>query len=74
MVKICSLLRPELHEWLAAMQLEEYFTNFLKEDLLLNTIASIEDSMIDQMLDKLTIEAVGVRLKIKNSIAKLKGT
>jgi hypothetical protein len=54
--------------------MEEYFLQFMKEELYLDIIAWINDSMIDNILDNMNISASGTRLRFKKACIELKET
>ena len=54
--------------------MEEYFLAFMKEELYLDIIAWINDSMIDNILDNMNISASGTRLRFRKAVIELKET
>jgi hypothetical protein len=63
----------ELHAWCQKMKLEDYFHQFVKNDMYLDTIADLDENTVDSVLDAMQIDSVGVKLKIKKAIPELKG-
>ena len=53
--------------------MEEYFLQFMKEELYLDIIAWVNESLIDGILDNLNISLAGTRLRFKKACQELKG-
>lgn len=60
-------------DFLQRHTLTDYFTSFLKEDLLLDILASVEESSIDNLIEQLKIEQIGAKLRFKKAFVELKG-
>jgi ankyrin repeat protein/predicted Ser/Thr protein kinase len=68
--RIAKVLKDaeELHAWLSGLALDSYFPAFVKEELWLDTVPDIDESL----LDNLGVRTAGHRVKLLNACRELK--
>lgn len=62
-----------MYQFLKKLKIEEFILEFQKQTCYLDVLAEASNEELDELLEKLKIETIGVRLRFKRAVEELRG-